>query len=520
VIASNGAMSQTQVDIDAGNDTGVTSGAMSGPEMAFIGPGNGKRVTGTVALSLNARGHDGQNPYVTFYVDKQFKTLKNYPPYTYEWDTTQVPNGVHTIEATGYLDSSDVSTNCRLKVFVDNPGGNTVRMREIPDLRKAAPKSAAVAAVGAPAVANAKSAAPKTVAQAVLPVPQTQPLSSRDSLHNVIAGQSRPAAEAASVMAVMPSVTGVAPSTGTALPGYQVNSVNAVVPAAAANTPTTTQAVAPAITGEHETVGGVVATDAPSISSVMDRHLTGPRVPAANMTAPIATRTAAPIASAIVTHHAVSSTAATSMAVPNAAAARAAETVSTSASAVVNSTQAAFRADGITAMRRAVVLHATTFGMAPARPANHVRAAMAAHHIRISAMAPRASVLPAAHAMALSNPSLLQVAFDGTQIAFDVAPRVEAGLPIAPFRQIFEHTGGQVDWVSGSQVVHAVNHDREIVIRVGQRSATVNGESIQMDRAAFVERGRTIVPLSFVGKALDVDVKYDPATGRLQITSK
>jgi hypothetical protein len=112
------------------------------------------------------------------------------------------------------------------------------------------------------------------------------------------------------------------------------------------------------------------------------------------------------------------------------------------------------------------------------------------------------------------------VAFDGAAINFDVEPRIEAGIPLAPFRQIFEHTGGQVTWAPEAHTVRAVNADREVVIKVGAPTATVNGESVKMDRSSFIDRGRTIVPLSFVGKALDVNVDFDPATGKLLITSK
>ena len=142
-------------------------------------------------------------------------------------------------------------------------------------------------------------------------------------------------------------------------------------------------------------------------------------------------------------------------------------------------------------------------------------------HRTMSHRATRVAVVPSSLAL-LKMPSgkSFDVAFNGQQIAFDVPPRVEAGLPLAPFRQIFEHTGGQVQWVSGSQVVRAINADREVIITVGKNTATVNGKSYTMARPAFVERGRTIVPLSFVGQAMDVNVSYDPATGHLQITSK
>ncbi|MFM7323233.1 MAG: stalk domain-containing protein, partial [Armatimonadota bacterium] len=60
----------------------------------------------------------------------------------------------------------------------------------------------------------------------------------------------------------------------------------------------------------------------------------------------------------------------------------------------------------------------------------------------------------------------------------------------------------------------------EIVFKVVGGAARVNGEQVGMDRSSYIERGRAIVPLSFVGKALDVEVDFDPVTGRLQINSR
>src|SRR5439155_19885756 len=112
------------------------------------------------------------------------------------------------------------------------------------------------------------------------------------------------------------------------------------------------------------------------------------------------------------------------------------------------------------------------------------------------------------------------VAFDGDLIAFDVLPRIEAGIRLAPFRQIFEHTGGKLYWFGGqAQLVRAVNSTREIEVKIGRDKAKVNNEPVQMERKAFIERGRTIVPLSFVRDALGVKVTFDSNTGRLLIES-
>lgn len=111
------------------------------------------------------------------------------------------------------------------------------------------------------------------------------------------------------------------------------------------------------------------------------------------------------------------------------------------------------------------------------------------------------------------------VAFDNTRIAFDVQPRVQHGMPLAPFRQIFEHTGGEVKWYGKSQTVRAVNSTHEIQFRIGHSTARVNNQTIKMDAKPFVEHGRAIVPLSFVRDAMDVKVNFDAHTGHLRIES-
>ena len=142
VINKTGIASTTEVQVVAqskgsvlGTETVAPAsvGGAGAPQMAFRALPS-KRLMGTVEVQMDVKSPSGQNPYVSFYVDKQFKILKNYPPYSFLFDTTTVNNGKHTIEATGYLESSNAATTQRMDVFVDNPGGNTDRTNEIKDL--------------------------------------------------------------------------------------------------------------------------------------------------------------------------------------------------------------------------------------------------------------------------------------------------------------------------------------------------------------------------------------------------
>ncbi len=112
------------------------------------------------------------------------------------------------------------------------------------------------------------------------------------------------------------------------------------------------------------------------------------------------------------------------------------------------------------------------------------------------------------------------VAFNNSRIAFDVKPRIEKGMPLAPFRAIFEHTGGSVQWFGKSQTVRAISANRQIEFTVGQDTALVNNRVVKLAYRPYVENGRTIVPLSFVRDAMNVKVTYDARISHLSIQDK
>lgn len=359
--------------------------ASGGPEMTFRKPGNGNRVSGVIEIEVDAPTRGGVQPYVSFYIDKQWKTLKNFPPFNYSWDTTTVPNGYHTIEALGYLESANATSTRKMQVFVDNPGGNTIRMTEIPDL-----------------------ATPKATRPVTLPGPAQTALVPFGELNVASVGASRLAGSERRAEGIRP--------------------------------------VAPGVSVKSRPAGQLAMELFPANGNLKGSRASEIKTPS------VASRRSVTSLPPLV-----------AIAGPN-----------------------------------------KPGTLAPVKPLPMTG---------LPKLASETLRLPDAA-------RTFQVAYDGRMIAFDVAPRVEHGMPLAPFRQIFEHTGGQVMWSPQTKVVRAVNAEKEVIIRVGQTGATVNGTSITMEKAASIERGRTIVPLSFVGQALDVDVEYDPATGRLQIKSR
>jgi LysM repeat protein len=116
-------------------------------------------------------------------------------------------------------------------------------------------------------------------------------------------------------------------------------------------------------------------------------------------------------------------------------------------------------------------------------------------------------------------PGTFDVMVDNKRLAFDVTPRVENGLPIAPFRQIFEHSGGVVVWYPETREVRAAKDDREVKLKIGNREALVNQVIVVMDREPYIDSGRTMVPISFMEKAREAVVRRHTETGRARRAS-
>lgn len=117
----------------------------------------------------------------------------------------------------------------------------------------------------------------------------------------------------------------------------------------------------------------------------------------------------------------------------------------------------------------------------------------------------------------LPNLASLIVSYNKSNIDFDVAPRVENGIPLTPIRHLLEKAGGEVKWKAFEKMIEAKADGREIFIWIGNKDAKVDGNKIEMEVAPFIEKGRTIVPLSFIQETLKVTIEFDPETGHVLI---
>lgn len=337
-------------------------------------PKMGATVQGPVEIKVGF-GKSMRNSYVSFFIDNQFKSMTNLPPYSYLWDTSRDANGWHDLEAWIVDDNSNTLKTKKIRVFVNNPQGRTTRTPETPVkvLDPVKPSENPVKA------GTTTAATPKTAV--------TEP--------------------AKPVLDVVPAKPPVA----------ELTSENAVkvLPGAAAGT----KAVAP---------------DASIATGVRNLTPTGLR----NAEAPVVkVGTRLPVASPTTS-----------------------------------------------------VVRSGTTGM-----------------IRI------------AKGERVPNIGTYSIMLDSKYIEFDVQPRVENGIPLTPIRHLLEAADGTVTWENLAKTMTAEAEGRTIVVRIGESVARINNLPVEMEIAAFLERGRTIVPLSFLRDTLDVNIEFDAQTGHVLITS-
>ncbi|MFQ6098535.1 MAG: Ig-like domain-containing protein, partial [Armatimonadota bacterium] len=81
--------------------------------------GRGDTLSGTAVVVADV-GSQEEVGSVAFYVDGRFRTLTNTKPYRYEWDTTRVADGAHTLKVVLFDESQVRSAQDTMLVAVEN----------------------------------------------------------------------------------------------------------------------------------------------------------------------------------------------------------------------------------------------------------------------------------------------------------------------------------------------------------------------------------------------------------------
>ncbi len=104
----------------------------------------------------------------------------------------------------------------------------------------------------------------------------------------------------------------------------------------------------------------------------------------------------------------------------------------------------------------------------------------------------------------------LELIVDGTPVLLRAAPVEYGGAVFVPLRGVFERLGSSVAAENGVVTVSSAAH--ALSLRVGSRTATIDGRAQTIEAAPVVIGGSVYVPLQLVSQALGVRVRYDAAS--------
>ena len=88
-------------------------------------------------------------------------------------------------------------------------------------------------------------------------------------------------------------------------------------------------------------------------------------------------------------------------------------------------------------------------------------------------------------------------------VALDVAPFIENNRTMMQFNVLYVF-GIDVEWVAETQSIVAEGNGLKVVMQLGSKVATVNGEEVALDVAPYSVNGRTVVPVGFITGVLDI----------------
>lgn len=112
----------------------------------------------------------------------------------------------------------------------------------------------------------------------------------------------------------------------------------------------------------------------------------------------------------------------------------------------------------------------------------------------------------------------LNVYVDSKKVDYPVELIIKEGTTLVPIRETFEAMGAKVVWNQEKKSVQASKGNRDILLQIGSSKGKINNDQFELTQVPFIHKGKTMIPLRFVGEAFSGIVHYDKDTKDINIT--
>ncbi|WP_274652579.1 copper amine oxidase N-terminal domain-containing protein [Paenibacillus humicola] len=102
----------------------------------------------------------------------------------------------------------------------------------------------------------------------------------------------------------------------------------------------------------------------------------------------------------------------------------------------------------------------------------------------------------------------IKVLYNARKLASDVDPIIVNGTVLVPIRFVAQKFGASVH-LDGKRIT-ITKDDKQLVLNIGSKDATINGKAQLLVQPATVIKGRTLVPIRVISEGLGLPVRWDP----------
>jgi len=119
--------------------------------------------------------------------------------------------------------------------------------------------------------------------------------------------------------------------------------------------------------------------------------------------------------------------------------------------------------------------------------------------------------------LSAANAQDIEISLNGEILTPTVAPIIQAGRTLVPLRFIGEALDLMVEYDSPTKTVILTGDDMVIELPIGLNMVRANGIMREIDVPAQLMQGTTMVPLSFISNLLGAQVTFNPVTKAINI---
>ncbi|MBV8073961.1 MAG: copper amine oxidase N-terminal domain-containing protein [Candidatus Eremiobacteraeota bacterium] len=132
-----------------------------------------------------------------------------------------------------------------------------------------------------------------------------------------------------------------------------------------------------------------------------------------------------------------------------------------------------------------------------------------------SLVATAAVALAASTALAFSRPATLVI--DGQRVESDVPPVTQNHEAYVPLRAVTTGIGAEMTYDKATRTIDVTRGADRLKLRLGERTALLNGRTVSLKHAPFAVRGRTMVAARTIERALGPKVRYDQRKATIDV---